>query len=231
MLFNRIFLGMLLVNGLFAWFVLSTDVIMGIAYMAPFSIWSFCAYLGKTLPLATVTILLLLSGYYSRKQKQVEVLISATPVSSLCHVLIRTLAAGICFLLICLVVTALALFFYVRFFRFHDFAAFIVPSLLILLPCFVLFAGLGQLLGSLHQSFLYVLMLAAFAAGSIQNVLDVFGAGYFSTYPLTLPPGADGEPAFEMGAAFILVRAMYLAAGAGCIYFTVALSKRKGRRA
>ena len=152
MLLNKLFFGMLLVNGLFAWFILSFDIIMGVAYTAPFSVWSYCVYLGKTLPLAMITILLLLANYYSRKQKQVEILTSATPVSSFCQIMIRTMAAGICFLLIYLVVIGLALLFYISFFRFHDFVAFILPSVLLLLPCFLFFVGLGQLLGSIHRS-------------------------------------------------------------------------------
>ncbi|MDE6219553.1 MAG: hypothetical protein K2G51_03810 [Lachnospiraceae bacterium] len=233
MLLNKIFFGMLLVNGLFAWFILSYEIIMGTAYTAPFSVWSYCVYLGRTLSLAMITVLLLLARYYSRKQKQVEVLTSATPVSSLCQTMIRTLAAGICFLLIYLVVIALGLMFYVSFFRFHDFAAFILPSVLLLLPCFVLFTGLGQLLGSLHRSLVYILMLASFALSSIPmpSAFDFFGAGYFSTVPLTLPVGADGEPVFELSAAFLTTRLLYLVLGIICIYLTTILSARKSQKA
>ncbi len=73
-LMNRLFLGLLLMNGLSAWFLLSYDIIRGTAYTAPFSVWSYCTYLGRTLPVAAVTVLLLLSSYYSKKQKQVEIL-------------------------------------------------------------------------------------------------------------------------------------------------------------
>lgn len=231
MLLNKIFLGLLLVNGLFAWFLLSFDIIMGIAYTAPFSTWSFCTYLGRTLPLAMITILLMLSNYYSKKQKQVEILTSATPVTSFCQVMIRTLAAGVCFILIYCVVIALSLLFYTSFFRFHDFAAFILPSLLLLLPCFVLLAGLGQLLGSIHRSLIYILMLFSFVISSIQNIFDVFGAGYFSTYPLTLPVSADGEPTFHLNISFILIRLLYLTLGIACIYLTTIVLSRKSRKA
>ena len=77
-LLNRLFPGLLLVNGLYAWFLLSYDIVLGTAYTAPFSVWSYCTYLGKTLPVAAVTVLLLLSNYYSRKQKQIEELTAAT---------------------------------------------------------------------------------------------------------------------------------------------------------
>ena len=228
---NKLFFGMLLVNGLFAWFTLSFDIIMGTAYTAPFSVWSYCAYLGKTLPLAMITVLFLLANYYSRKQKQVEILTSATPISSFCQIMIRTMAAGICFLLIYLVVIALALLFYISFFQFHDFAAFILPSVLLLLPCFLFFAGLGQLLGSIHRSLIYVLMLFALAFNSLPSAFDFFGAGYFSTIPLTLPAGTNGEPTFKMGISFIVLRLLYLVIGIVCIYLTTTILSRKSQKA
>lgn len=231
MLLNKLFFGMLLVNGLFAWFTLSYDTIVGTAYTAPFSVWSYCVYLGRTLPLAMITVLFLLANYYSRKQKQAAILTSATPISPFCQIMIRTLAAGICFLLIALVVIVLALLFYISFFRFYDFAAFILPSVLLLLPCFVLFASLGQLLGSIHRSLVYVLMLLVFAINSMPGAFDFFGAGYFSTVPLTLPAGIDGEPAFEIGMAFLAARVLYLVLGIVCIYLATILSARKSQKA
>ncbi len=230
-LLNRLFPGLLLVNGLYAWFLLSYDIVLGTAYTAPFSVWSYCTYLGRALPVAAVTVLLMLSNYYSRKQKQVEVLTAATPVPPFSQVLIRTLAAGSCFLLICLVEIALSLLFYIQFFRFHDFAAFILPTLLLILPCFILINGLGQLLGSLHRSLIYALMLPVLALHSIPGVFDLFGAGYFSTVPLTLPVGADGEPAFTVSAAFTATRLSYAALGIACICLTTVLSARKSRKA
>lgn len=230
-LLNRLFLGLFLVNGLCAWFILSFDTIMGTAYTAPFSVWSYCAYLGRTLPIATVTTLFLLSNYYSRKQTQVGILTDATPVTPFCQIMVRTLTAGIGFLVIYLMAGILAHSFYVRLFQFRDFAVFILPSLLLLLPCFIFFAGLGQLLGSIHRSLIYVLMLLTLAIYSVPGVFDCFGAGYFSTFPLTLPVGADGEPAFKMELSFIIVRILYLFIGIVSLYLATALSARKSRKA
>lgn len=231
MLLGKVFPGMLLVNALYAWFILSSETIQGVSCTAPFSAWSYCSYLGRTLPLAVITVLLLLANFYSRQQRRVEVLTDATPIPVFRQIEIRTLAAGVCFLVIYLVVIALALFFYACFFRFYDFAAFVLPSAVILLPCFVFFAGVGQLLGSLHQSLIYGLMLLAFALNGIPNVFDVSGAGYFSEYPLTLPVGADMEPAFTLSAGFLAVRLLYLALGTAGVYLAAVLSARKSQNA
>ncbi|MCM1182239.1 MAG: hypothetical protein NC337_02560 [Roseburia sp.] len=233
MLLNKVFPAMLLLNGLFACFVLSTDIIRGVACTAPFSGWSYCAYLGKTLPLAAVTVLLLLSAYYGKKQRQLEVLTLTTPVTAARQMLLRTAAAGVCFALIFLLITVLAAVFYRAFFRYTDFAAFLLPSLLLALPCFLLPTGLGQLLAGLHRSLIYALSAIVLAAAYCgpPTVLDLFGARYFSAYPLTLPVGAGGEPPFALTAAFCAVRLLYLAAGAVCIYFTAMLTARKSRKA
>ena len=126
---------------------------------------------------------------------------------------------------------SLARIFYVRFFQFRDFAVFILPSFLLLLPCFTFFAGVGQLLGSLHRGLIYALMLLVLIFRGIPNVFDCFGAGYFSTFPLTLPVGADGEPAFRIEFSFIIVRVLYLLAGIASLYLATALSARKSRKA
>lgn len=233
--FSRLFLGMFFINGIYAWLVLATDIIIGIAYTAPFSGWSYCAYLGKTMPIAIITALLMLAGSYSKKQKQVEILTCTTPVTASCQMLIRTAAIGVCFALICTLEILAALLFFVCLFQFDGFGAYLAPSLLIILPCFVFFVGLGMLLGRLHQSLIYVLMLAAFAAGffniGIENVFDVFGAGYFSSYPLALPAGNSGEPDFIVSFAFFAARIAYLGIGTACIYISTMLSKRKSRQA
>lgn len=232
---SRIFLGMFLINGIYAWFVLATDIIIGIAYTAPFSGWSYCTYLGKTMPIAVITVLLMLAGSYSKKQKQVEILTCATPVTASCQMLIRAATIGVCFALICILEMLAALLFFVCFFQFDGFEVYLVPSLLIILPCFVFFIGLGLLLGRLHQSLIYVLILATFVVGffniGIKNAFDLFGAGYFSSYPLTLPVGNSGEPDFVVRFAFIAARIVYLGIGTICIYISILLSKRKSRQA
>lgn len=233
MIFSRVFIGMLFVNCLYACFVLTTDIIAGIAYTAPFSVYSFCTYTGRTMSVSIITALLLIAGYFSKKQKSVDVLTKAAPVMASGQMMIRTAAVGVCFALICAVNAVIAMLFYTRFFRFHDFGAFIPPALLMILSCFIFFAGLGQLLGRFHQGLVYLIILAALAAGfcGVPNGFDLFGAGYFSAYPLTLPAGGSGEPEFQMGVVFVVARLLYLVIGTACFCFDIVLLERKARRA
>ncbi|MDE7313210.1 MAG: hypothetical protein K2N87_16580 [Eubacterium sp.] len=225
------FPSMLVVNGLYAWYILTGDIIRGVADTAPFSVWSYCAYLGKTMPVAVITILLVLSGYYSKKQKQVEILTLAAPVTGAQHLLIRSGVLAVCFLMDAAVIVGVAAFFYKSFFAYDSYAGYVLPCLLLMLPCFFVAVGAGHLFAGLHQGLCYVLMGILFASGisAPDGVWDLFGAGYFETYPLTLTPGRSGEPGFFLSRqpAWIAARAIYLVLGLLLLLWKVRRMNRK----
>lgn len=223
---------MLAVNAVFAWYILTTDIIEGIAYTAPFSVWSSCAFIGKTLPIAIITILLLQAGYYGKQQKRVEILTVSAPMTYAQTLLIRTAVLGVCFLIICLVDSLLGAVFFAAFFGYYGFGAFILPMLLEIIPCFVFAVGIGHLAGRLHTGLIYALLPAVFIAGFLvaAGAFDLFGGGFFSMYPLTLPIGADGEPEFVMNSVWLLARLIYLLAGVGAVFINIA-TRPKFKRA
>ena len=51
LLLNKFFFGILAAVLLYGWLLLSGEVILGVAYTAPFSPWSFGYYLARLLPL------------------------------------------------------------------------------------------------------------------------------------------------------------------------------------
>jgi hypothetical protein len=167
------------------------------------------------MPISILTVMFLLSLYYSKKEKHTQTLTSATPVSQSFYLLIRSAAVAVCFLIICTVIIALSFYFYIVSFDYRNFAAFAVPALLILPPCFIFALGLGHLAGGVHLSLLYILMLVSLAFVFVGNggSFDFFGAGYFNSYPLTLPAGADGEPSFALSAGFQTARVIYFLLG------------------
>lgn len=233
LVWNKFFIGLLVINGLYAWYILTTDIVAGVAYTAPFSCWSFGAYLGKVLPISILTVFFLLTFFYSKKEKQVQVLTGATPLSPIRYALIRSGAVAVCFLLISTLAVGLGLCFYASFFDYWNFAAFFYPALLILPPCFVFALGVGLLAGRIHAGLLYVLMLITLAVGltGLSGAFDFFGAGYFSTYPIGLPVVAGGEPAFAVGAGFWIARVFYLAIGGLLFAIGIRASLRKARKA
>lgn len=215
MLLNKFYICLLIINGIFAVFVLSSETVMGVAFTAPFSPWSFSAYLAGVMPMAILTALFLLSIYYTKNEKLVDVLTSATPVDGGRYMLIKNAAVTLGFILIWGVAIILCLFFYAIVFDYRNFAVFILPAIVTILPGFVFFMGLGRWVGGIRAGFLYVLIPVSFVLNIayLPIVLDFFGNNYFNTYPLSLPVGVDGEPVFVYSAGFVITRALYLAAG------------------
>jgi hypothetical protein len=218
---------------MYAWYLLHGDIIAGVAYTAPFSPWCFGIFLAKTLSISTLTILFLLTIYHSKKEKKVETLTTATPVNPIHYALIRCGAISICFLIINVLVIGLSVYFYISIFDYWNFTVFILPTLMILLPCFVFTMGLSYLVGRIHQGALYALIPITLIVGfsGINSIFDFFGAGYFSNYPITLPVGADGEPAFIVSTGFWLARLIYLIAGVILLAIAISSSKRKACKA
>lgn len=215
LLFNRFFIGLLLINGVFAWYTLTTDTIAGVAHTAPFSPWSFGAYLSTVMPLLMITILFLLTFFYSKREAQVRTLTAATPVSTVQYMLIRSLAVVLGFLLLLALVVGMAFYFYAEYFGYRHFAVFLVPALLTILPALAFMLGAGHFLGRMHAGWLYALMLVSFAMLflRIPGEFDLFGAGYYASMPLSLPVGLDGEPAFFVSTPFLVARLGYLVLG------------------
>jgi len=217
MLFSKFYIALLIINGAFAWFVLTTDIIAGVAFTAPFSFWSYGAYMATVMPMAMMTAMFLLSSYYSKNEKQVEVLTSATPVDEVKYMLVRNATVALGFLLLILTAILLSSYFYSTYFGYWNFG-FLWIAVLTIMPGFVFFIGLGHWAGSVRTWFLYVLVPVTFAVGFLRHpiALDIYGGGYYSGFPLTLPVGADGEPAFVLSAVFLVTRALYLIIGGAC---------------
>lgn len=215
LLLNRFFICLLIINGVFAWYTLTSDIIAGVAFTAPFSPWSFGFYLSTAMPMLTVTMLFLLTFFYGRKEKRVAILTSATPMDAIQYALVRNLAVSLGFLLLCVLVAGMALVFYTTLFGIRNYGAFIPPALVTIVPCFALMMGLGHCLGRIHAGFLYGLMLLSFSMLFLQipGEFDLFAGGYYATMPLSLPAGPDGEVAFYLSPAFLAARIFYLAAG------------------
>lgn len=163
--------------------------------------------------------MLLQAGYYGKQQKRVEILISAAPITHTKTLMIRTAALGVCFLIICLIESVLGAVFYASFFGYYGFGAFILPALLEIIPCFVFSVGIGHLAGRIHQGLVYALLPIVFITGFLgaAGAFDLFGGGFFSAYPLTLPVNSDGEPGFVMNSTWLLARFIYLVAGAAIL--------------
>ena len=226
LLLNKFFIGLSVINSVFAWYTLTSDTVAGVAHTAPFSPWSFSAYLATVMPISILIVLFLLSVYYSKKEKQVEALTAATPADAVRYALLRLAVVASGFFFLCAFVIGISIIFYTVFFDYWNYTAFILPAIITILPCFVFFLGLGNVLGRIHPGFLYILMLLSLAMNFIPlpetlHYAGLFGGRFYASFPLSLPIGTDGEPAFALSTAFLAVRAIYLAVGVGLVVVSV----------
>ena len=166
LLFNKFFMGLLVITGLYSYQILSGDIIVGVANTAPFSRWSYGAFLSAVLPLLLITLLFFTTFLYSRKEKQVGAITFATPIDPLHYGFLRCLAMVTGFVVISGVAIVFSLIFYARVFRFTAFGDFLVPILLTLVPA--MFFTLSRThSGAMHSGLLYALMLILLLLGQM----------------------------------------------------------------
>lgn len=215
LLFNKFFLGLLVITGLYSYQMLSGDIIQGIANTAPFSNWSYGAYLADVLPLLLITLLFFITFLYSDQEKKVARLTAATPVDPVQYGRVRCLAMVTGFIGIAAVVILISFVFYAQVFQFTSFGNFVLPIGFTLLPAMLFTLGAGLLAGRLNRGLLYALMLLLLIAGQVPlpDALDLFGNHLYQTVPSTLPLGIDGEPAFIIPVAAWIGKALYTTMG------------------
>jgi len=215
LMLNKFFLALALITGLYSYMILSGEIIIGVAYTAPFSPWSYGAYLARVLPLLMVTLLFFITYMYSNQEKQVKQLTFTTPVDPYKYGVVKCAAMVAGFFAISLFVIIISMVFYAVLFRFYNFGSFFIPIVITLLPCLFFILGLGLLVGSIQSNILYALMIAVLLLGSLPfpKFFDLCGGNLFASYPLALPVGLDGEPPFTLPVSFILGRFFFTAAG------------------
>ena len=206
LVFNKFFFALLAITVLYSYQILSRDIIIGIAYTAPFSSWSYGMYLANIMPLLLITLLFFITFMYSNQEKRVKQLTFATPVDPFKYGVIKCSAMAVGYLVISLFVIVLSFIFYGVIFKFYGFADFIVPIVVTLIPALLFIFGIGLLAGCVQSNILYAFMIAVLLLGflPLPEFADIYGGYLFSTYPLKLPVGFDGEPAFSLPVSFLI---------------------------
>lgn len=220
---NKFFFALLIITVLYSYQILSGDIIVGTAYTAPFSGWSYGMYLSYILPLLLTTVLFFITFMYSNQEKRVKQLTFATPVDPLKYGVIKCSAMAAGYVIISLSVIVLSFIFYGRIFKFYEFADFLAPILITLIPGLLFVFGLGLILGGVQSNILYALMIGVLLLGFLPfpAFADLYGGHFFSTYPLKLPVGLDGEPAFSLPASFIIGKILFSAIGLLMMFFGI----------
>ena len=127
LLWNKFFVGLLLVVLFYGWQVLNSVTILGVSHTAPFSPWSFGDYLSRMSPLLWIGALLFLTFFTSPKARRTAVLIDATQVVPRKYVLTRCAAALVGTGLLTLACLVEAAVFYGWYFGWFDWGTLLFP--------------------------------------------------------------------------------------------------------
>jgi hypothetical protein len=197
LIINKFFLGLLIISALYSHQIMCGDIILGVANTAPFSGWSYGAYLAKELPILLVALLFFISFLYSKQEKSVQTLTKATPIDPFKFQMLRYGTIIIAFVLISFVPIGYSLWFYKVNFHFTSFGSLVFPSIMTLLPAMLFVLGLGAFGGRCHQAVVFVLMVVMILINYVPlpYAVDLFGGNFYSNYPASLD---IVEPAFSI---------------------------------
>ena len=212
LLLNKFFAGLLVVTMIFSYLVMDSEIVLGVANTAPFSGWSFGAFLVAVLPVLLVTLLFFITFLYSPNEKKVRAITDSSPISPKKYALIRCASIATGFVFISLAAIVVSLIFYTVLFRFTDFRGFIIPALLVLIPAMLFLLGLGFTLGKFHPALLYILIPAVLLLPllNLPYSVDLFSASFFTDYPAALN---TIEPSFSVPPSVLIGKFVYSAAG------------------
>lgn len=212
----KTFAGALLISLFYAWQTLHTKVIRGIAHTAPFSPWSFGAYLAVLLPLLCALMYLLLWDVFSPAAQRLRPLTEASGVDMRRYYLLRFTAVGLVCFVFMLLLAAAGIAFVGSLFPICP-ADFIFPFLLCVVPSLIFLLGAGAFFGSLRPAFIFVLIpvMLAFGISPLPLWAQPFMSGFFESYPLML---TELDPAFSVPVSLLVCRIAYTLLGAFLLY-------------
>ena len=220
---------------LYSWYLLSTQIILGVSDTAPFSGWSFGKYLGDSTLISMLITLLITAVSLSGQQKMAGILTDATAFPVKKRILIRSLLTG-GFFLICTIINLIlgCIFLYSLFGEIYI-GSYLLDWALICLPCMFLITGMGMLIGRKSNVPIYIFMgvclIMAFAFRRLS--LDFNGAAYFEITPGLFDGPAKEDPPFVIGLSYVIKRSVYLFAGMAAYFISCsrAADKRRIERA
>lgn len=213
---GRTFIGALAVSLFYAWQTLCSKTILGVAHTAPFSPWSFGAYLSVLMPLLCAVSYLLLWDVFSPAAQRLRPLTDATGADISRYYLVRFAAVGFCVLLMALLLAGAGLIFLHSLFPKEALlSSSILPFLLCVLPSLLFPLGAGALAGSYRPALLFLTLplILALSFAPLPMATELFLNGFFESYPLDFI-----DPPFSFPILLLACRAVYTLLGALMLY-------------
>lgn len=216
---------------LYSYFILSTDIILGVSDTAPFSGWSFGKYLGEANMLSILVTLFILATTFSKRQKKVELLTGVTGFPVKKRVLIKSIIIGGFYILSNLLVLILGCVFMGSLFGELQPGSYLASWFLINVPCLFVILGIGNILGKKSPVLIYVFMALIVVTAFVmrESFIDLNGANYFEVMSEKLETINGGEIPFSLSLGFIMRRTVYLILGAMILVLNVVGLDKKSR--
>jgi hypothetical protein len=216
---------------LFTYHVLSNDVILGTAYTAPFSKWSYSAFICNMNPFLLILLLFFCTYVFSKKELAVRKITMATPISESLYYVLKGTAILIAYTITAVVVILMSFIFYALIFQFYGFDDFIAPILLFLIPPAIFVFGIGMLLGSINELLLFIFMPLVYICSSIAFMppmwFNLFCQGFAEYYPQFIKTNAKGEVPFLLPAGMAASRIIFVMAGVALFVYLCIRSSHK----
>ena len=204
---------------LYAYYVLSTDIILGVSDTAPFSGWSIGKYQGMMTLFSMLATLLILATTFSDRRKKAGILTDATGFPERSRVLVKSMIIGGYFLVLSLLIFIMGCVFMSVFFGETAIGTYAVSWCFTVIPCLFLILGVSGCLGRKSPVpvfvFMGVLIVAAFIL--YKYGWDINGAGYYESMSADLTLAGEAEPAFTLSFGYVLSRLLYLVPGAALL--------------
>lgn len=208
MICSKIFAGMACILLWYGWQVLNKETILGAAYTAPFSPWSFGSYLSGLMPMLSLTLMFFLWEVCSGQAKRVEVLADATLLGHGKLMAAKGFAAALAWLVLTLGLSLMGIGFLVTLFgEAVPLKEYMVVILLEVFPVLLWFMGVGLLASRFHGRLLFLIapITVLFAAAPLPMELQLFSKDFFSVWPA----GQGLDPAFSVPVSVVLGRLLY----------------------
>lgn len=227
--YNKKYFYMLLIESLFAFYVLMSVVSEGKDGTAPFSSWTYSEFLTLIGPLLSIILVLLCRSVFSEKEIAVRKIIFSAPLSESKYYLLKASAITAVFVFTASVPILLSFAYYAYYFNFYAYAEFLLPILSFLLPSQVLVLGLALVAGRINSRLLYLLLPVLFLGFLDMGFpvwFDLFGNNFLS-WPLRWSLGVfEGPIPYTLPGEFLYSRLILIFAGVSLLALACRGSKK-----
>lgn len=113
---NKMTIAIMAIVSIYSYYIMHNEIILGVEGTAPYSPLSFGTYIKAIAPLLILGLFLLITTLYTKKTRSVKILFNATQVDQRKYQIVRYLAIGLVFAVICLEPIVYAGFVYYKLF-------------------------------------------------------------------------------------------------------------------